>query len=167
MEERDSQNPKRDFRRRDFRGVRPKEEFDSKLLHLTRISHMKAGGRRFRFRAIVVIGDGKGRVGLGISKGKDVSQAVEKAKKDAKKNLITVPILKETIPYQVEAKFSSVKILLKPQAKGKGLLAGGPVRIVCNLAGIKNISSKLLSPTKSKMNIAMATMKALGKLRVE
>ncbi len=156
-------------RRPSNRGKRfeKKDEFDSKLLHLTRVAHMKAGGRRFRFRAVVVVGDGNGRVGLGIAKGKDVAQAIEKANRLGRKKLITVPILKDTIPHQVEAKFSSVKLLLKPQVTGKGLLAGGSVRIVCQLAGIKNISSKLLSRTKSKMNIAMATMAALGKLKVK
>lgn len=149
------------------KNIKPKDEFDSKLLHLTRVAHMKAGGRRFRFRAVVVVGDGKGRVGLGIAKGKDVAQAIEKAKKSGKKKLITIPILKDTIPYQVEAKFSSVRLILKPQATGKGLLAGGPVRVVCQLAGIKNISSKILSRTKSKMNIATATIKALSKFRTE
>ena len=144
-----------------------KDEFDSKLLHLSRVAHMKAGGRRFRFRAVVVVGDGKSHVGLGIAKGKDVAQAIEKAKRLGKKELITIPILKDTIPHQVEAKFSSVKLILKPQMTGKGLLAGGPVRVVCQLAGIKNISSKLLSRTKNKMNIAKATIKALGKLKAE
>ncbi len=144
-----------------------KDEFDSKLLHLTRVAHMKAGGRRFRFRAVVVVGDGKGRVGLGVAKGKDVAQAIEKANRLGKKKLITVPILKDTIPHQVEAKFSSAKLILKPQVRGKGLLAGGSVRTVCQLAGIKNISSKLLSRTKNKMNIAMATMTALSKLKTE
>jgi len=144
-----------------------KDEFKHKLLHLTRVAHMKAGGRRFKFRAAVVVGDEKGRVGLAVAKGKDVSQAVEKAKRLARKKMILVPITKDTIPHQVEAKFSSVKLILKPQAKGKGLMAGGPIRTVCNLAGIKNISSKLLSRTKSKMNVAMATIKALKKLKAK
>lgn len=144
-----------------------KDEFNSKLLHLTRVAHMKAGGRRFRFRAAMIVGDGNGRVGLGVAKGKDVAQAIEKAERSGKKKLITVPILKDTIPHQVEAKFSSVKLILKPQATGKGLLAGGPVRVVCQLAGIKNISSKILSRTKSKMNIAKAALKALEKLKAK
>ncbi len=153
--------PKKKYRRK----IKPRDEFDHKLLHLTRVAHMTAGGRRFRFRAVVVLGDKKGRVGMGNAKGKDVAQAVDKAKKIAEKNLILVPILNETIPHQVEAKFSSVRVLLKPQIKGKGLIAGGPVRTVCYLAGIKNISSKLLSRTKSKMNIAMATICALKKFK--
>jgi len=162
--------PEKRFTKKPRRSNRPrkvKEEFDSKLLHLTRVAHMKAGGRRFRFRAAVVIGDSKGRVSFAVAKGKDVAQAVEKAKRLAKKNMITVPIVNETIPHQVEAKFVSVRLILKPQAAGKGLLAGGPVRTVCHLAGIKNISSKLLSRTKNKMNIAMATIKALKQLKVK
>lgn len=144
---------------------REKDEFEHKLLHLTRVSHMKAGGRRFKFRAVVVVGDKINRVGLAVAKGKDVSQAIEKARRLAKKKLITVPIKNETIPYQTEAKFSSIKLILKPQAIGKGLIAGGPVRIVCRLAGIKNISSKIFSRSKNKANIAMATINALKKLK--
>lgn len=144
---------------------RRKEEFESKLLDLSRVARMTAGGRRFRFRAVVVIGDKKKRVGLGVAKGKDVAQAVEKATRLAKRDLIEVPIVGETIPYQVEAKFSAARILLKPQRKGRGLVAGGTVRIICSLAGIKNISSKVLGRTGSKLNNGKAVIKALKKLK--
>ncbi len=142
------------------------KEFDHKLLHLSRVARMTSGGRRFRFRAVVVLGNKKGKVGLGVAKGKDVAQAIKKSKKQAEKNMIVVPILNDTIPHQVEAKFSSVKLLMRPQAKGKGLIAGGAVRTVCHLAGIKNISSKITSRTKNKMNIAMAAITALKKLKI-
>lgn len=142
-----------------------KEDLDYQVLHLTRVAHMTKGGRRFRFRAVVIGGDRKGRVGLGVAQGNDVSQAITKAKKVAKKKLIFVPILEGTISHQTEAKFSSARLLLRPQRKGKGLIAGGPVRTVCLLAGIKNISSKVLSRTKSKMNIAQATIDALARLK--
>lgn len=151
-------------RRTDFKE---KEEFDSKLLDLSRVMRMTAGGRRFRFRAGVVIGDKKGRVGFGVDKGADVAQAIEKATRVAKKNLIKVLIENETIPHRVEAKFGAAKILLKPQKRGRGLVAGGTVRDVCNLAGIKNISSKIIGKTGNKISNAKATICALEKLRTQ
>lgn len=143
-----------------------KTEFESRLLDLRRLAHMKAGGRRFRFRATIVIGDKKGKVGLGIAKGKDVAQAIEKATRLAKKNIINIPIFEDTIPHEVEAKFNSAVVVLRPQRKGRGLVAGGVVRVICELAGIKNISSKLLSRTSNKINIAYATIKALKQIDI-
>jgi small subunit ribosomal protein S5 len=142
-----------------------KEEFDSRLMDLTRAARMTAGGRRFRFRAVVVAGNKKGKIGVGVAKGRDVSQAIEKATRFAKKKSISVPIKENTILYQVEAKYSSARVILKPQRKGRGLVAGGTVRIICSLAGIKDISSKVLSRTKNKLNIARACLKALSKLK--
>ncbi len=141
------------------------KELESKLIDLTRVMRMTAGGRRFRFRAAVIVGNRNGMVGFGLAKGADVAQAVEKATRKAKKNLIKVLIVNETIPHQVEAKFGAAKVLLKPQKKGKGLVAGGTVRIVCDLAGIKNISSKIIGRTSNKINNARATLKALQSLR--
>ena len=146
---------------------RKKDEFDSKLLDLTRVMRMTAGGRRFRFRAGIVVGNKKGKVGFGVAKGADVAQAVEKATKKAKKNVILVKIKNETIPHLVEAKFGAAKVLLKPQRKGVGLAAGGTVRVVCDLAGIKNISSKIIGRTGNKINNAKATILALSKLKSE
>ncbi|MDP2864506.1 MAG: 30S ribosomal protein S5 [bacterium] len=143
-----------------------KEEFESKLLDLARVVRVAAGGRRFRFRAVMVIGNKEGKVGVGVAKGLDVAQAVEKATRSAKKNLIQVSIIKDSIPHQVEAKFGASKVLLKPQRKGRGLVAGGTVRVICNLAGIKNISSKILGRTGNKLNNARATIKALQKLKI-
>ncbi|HOI60045.1 MAG TPA: 30S ribosomal protein S5 [Candidatus Pacearchaeota archaeon] len=140
---------------------KPQDEFESKLLDLTRVTRVTAGGKQLRFRAIIVVGDRKGKIGLGVSKGLDVSQAIEKATRTAKKNLILVPINKEgTIDHEVEAKFGPSVILIKPQKKGKGLVAGGTVRTLCQLAGIQNISSKILSRTSNKLNNAKATIKA-------
>lgn len=144
-----------------------KDEFDSKLLDLARVTRVAAGGRRFRFRAVMVVGDKKGKVGIGVAKGLDVAQAVEKATKLAKKNLITVPIVGDTIPHQVSAKFGAAKIIIKPQRKGRGLIAGGPVRTVSSLAGIKDISSKILGRTSNKLNNALATIKAFKKLKIK
>lgn len=150
------------FRERKEEG---KDEFDSKLLDLARISHTRAGGRKMRFRAVVVAGNKTGKVGVGVAKGIDVAQAIEKATRSAKKNLIEIPIVKDTIPYQVLAKFGAARVLLKPQRKGRGLVAGGTVRVICNLAGIKNISSKILGRTGNKLNNAQATIKALKNLK--
>lgn len=144
-----------------------KEEFESKLLDLARVARVSAGGRRFRFRAVVVVGDKMGKVGVGVAKGMDVAQAVEKATRLAKKDLIEIPIVKETIPYPVISKFGAAKILLKPQRKGRGLVAGGVVRVICTLAGIRNISSKSLGRTGNKLNNALATIKALKKLKTK
>jgi len=144
-----------------------KDEFESKLLDLARVVRVTAGGRRFRFRAVMVIGDKKGKVGVGVDKGLDVAQAIEKATRLAKKNLITVPIIGDTIPHEVYVKFGSARILLKPQRKGRGLVAGGTVRVICTLAGIKNISSKILGRTRNKLNNARATIEALKQLKVK
>lgn len=150
---------------KEFRKEKPKDEFESKLLDLARVTRVTKGGRHFRFRVVMIIGNKNGKVGMGVAKGLDVAQAVEKATRMAKKNLITVPILKDTIPHEVYAKHSSAKVLLKPQRKGRGLVAGGTVRVICSLAGIKNISSKILGRTRNKLNNSKATIKALSQLR--
>jgi len=144
-----------------------KDEFQTKLLDLARVTRVTGGGKRLRFRAVVAAGDKKGKVGIGIDKGRDVSQAVEKATRMAKKNTIDVVIIGETIPHEVEAKYGPARVFLKPQMKGRGLVAGGTVRTICDLAGIKNISSKIFSGSKNKLNNARATMEALKKLKVQ
>jgi small subunit ribosomal protein S5 len=144
-----------------------KNNFESKLLDLSRVDRMSAGGRRLRFRAVVVVGDKNGRVGVGVSKALYVAQAVEKATRDAKKNMIKVPIVNGTIPYDIIGKSGAAKILLKPRKKGVGLIAGGTVRVVCSLAGIKNISAKTLGRTGNKLNNARATIDALKKLNIK
>lgn len=144
-----------------------KQGFESKLLDLARVTKVTGGGKQLRFRAVIVVGDKAGRIGVGIEKGKDVSQAVEKATRKATQNQIKIPFIGETIPHEVMAKYGPARVLLRPQAKGRGVVAGGVVRVICNLAGIKDISSKLLSRSRNKINIAMATMMALEKLRVK
>ncbi len=144
-----------------------KSEYREKVIDLRRVTRVVAGGKRFRFRATVVIGDERGRVAVGIAKGVDVAQAVDKAKVMAKKRVITVPLEDRTIPHEVEAKAGPARILLKPQKKGRGLVAGGAVRTICDLAGIKNISSKILSGSKNKLNNARATIEALKKLKAK
>ncbi len=151
--------------RREFSREKIKDEFETKLLDLARTSHTRAGGKRMGFRAVIIIGNKKGKVGLGLAKGKDVALAVEKATRAARKNIIEVPIVEDTIPHEIYSKFGAAKILLKPQRKGRGLVAGGTVRVICNLSGIKNISSKVLGRTGNKLNNAMATINALKKLK--
>jgi small subunit ribosomal protein S5 len=146
---------------------REKSEFESKLLDLNRVAHTRAGGRKIGFRAIMVVGDRAGKVGLGTATGQDVAMAIEKATRMAKKNLIEIPISGETIPYEVEAKFGPAKILLRPQKKGRGLVAGGTVRVICQLGGIKNISSKIISRSGNKLNNARAVIKAFGKMKAK
>lgn len=153
------------FGRAGFGRDKQKDEFQTKLLDLARVTRVTGGGKRMSFRAVVVAGDKKGKVGIGINKGKDVSQAIEKATRQAKKDLVSVIIVDGTIPHEVEAKYGPSVILLKPQKKGRGLVAGGAVRTICDLAGIKNISSKILSGSKNKLNNARATMEALKKLK--
>jgi small subunit ribosomal protein S5 len=151
----------REFRKRE----KSKEEFLSNVLDLNRVARMTAGGRKFKFRAIVIVGDQKGRIGLGMAKGTDVSDSVEKATRAAKKNVIHIPIVNDTIAHKTYAKSGAAEILLKPQSKGRGLVAGGTVRVICNLAGIKNISSKVLGRTTNKLSNAMATIEALKKIK--
>lgn len=144
-----------------------KEEFQDQVLDLRRVTRVVAGGKRFRFRATVVVGNQKGRVGVGIAKGADVSQAVAKAKVKAKKNLISVPIKNGTIPHEVTAKFSAARVLLRPAKPGHGLLAGGAMRSVLLLTGITDVTAKCLGGTKNKLTNALATIEALKKLKTQ
>jgi len=153
-------------RERSPKFEKPKEEFESKLLDLARVSHTRAGGRRMRFRAVVVSGNRAGKIGVGVATGRDVQMAVEKATRLSKKYIIEISIVEDSIPHEVISKFGAAKVLLRPQKKGRGLVAGGTVRIICNLAGIKNISSKILGRTGNKLNNAQATIKALRALKI-
>lgn len=146
-------------------GLEKKSEFDQKVLDIARVTRVTKGGKRFSFRATVVIGDGKGSVGVGIAKGRDVAQAIQKATHQAKKTMIKVYIKNSTILHTVKAKYNSAVVLLKPAGIGNGVKAGGPVRAVAKLSGIENITAKLLSPTNNKVNIARATIGALSKLK--
>lgn len=150
-----------------YRSRNKTDEFREKVLDLRRVTRVTAGGKRFRFRATVIIGDGKGRVGAGIAKGLDVEQAVEKAKTAARKNVIQVPLSGRTIPHETMAKFSAARVLLKPAQRGHGLIAGGAVRGVLTLAGIFDITAKCLGRTPNKLTNALATIEALKKLRAD
>lgn len=150
-------------RERNFRGKREKPEYDQKLLDLARVARVVKGGRRFRFRATLVIGNRKGKVGVGVGKGADVSDAIKKAFDDGKKNMISVTLLKNTIPHEISYKLGSARIILKPAAPGRGIIAGGAIRTVVDLAGIKDIVSKSLG-TSNKLNVARATIAAFTEL---
>lgn len=153
------------------RGKNPafdkKSEFDQKVLDIARVTRVTKGGKRFSFRATVVIGDGKGSVGVGVAKGRDVAQAIQKAIHQARKTMIKLRIKNATILHPVSAKYNSAVVILKPAAIGNGVKAGGPIRAVAKLGGIENITAKLISRTGNKINIARATIEALSKLKIE
>lgn len=142
-----------------------KNPFEERVVSVDRISRTVAGGRRMRFRALVVVGDRNGRVGVGVAKSNEVASATAKATKKAKKNLITVAIINDTIPHDVLYRYGSAEVLLKPAPAGTSVIAGGPVRAVVELAGIRNVSSKILGSTSNKLNNVMATYEALRSLR--
>ncbi len=145
---------------------RERPEFDQKMLDLSRVTRVVKGGRRFRFRATLVIGNRKGKVGVGVAKGSDVSDAIQKAYNDAKKNMIDVVLdpVTMTIPHAVLVKLGAAKVLLKPGFNGQGVIAGGAVRAVVDLLGVKDIVSKSLGAS-NPLNVARATIKALSTLK--
>jgi len=150
------------------RGRRPEmapeeKQFDERVLHVDRVARVVKGGRRFRFRALVVVGDRKNRVGVGSGKGADVTAAVTKATEVAKKHFVSVPLHNGTIPHEAEAKVSGARILIKPASPGTGLIAGGAVRTVLEVAGVNNALSKSLG-SSNKTNAAYATIEALRSL---
>lgn len=146
--------------------AKPASEFSQQVLEVRRTARVVAGGRRFSFRAAVVVGDRGGRVGFGVGKGSDVSAAVEKAAARGRKRLLKV-MLTETgsIPHAVKGKVAAARVLLKPAKDGTGIVAGGPIRTIANLAGIRNLVGKILGRTANKLNNAKATIDALKKLK--
>lgn len=151
--------PKRDVRER----VKP--EFDQKIIQIRRVTRVTSGGRRMSFSVAIVAGDRKGKIGIGTGKGIDTQISIEKALRDAKKNMITVPLTKDlSIPHDVKHKYSSARISIVP-APNRGLIAGSAVRTVLELAGVTNVNAKVLSPSKNKLNIARAAIEALSMLK--
>lgn len=153
-------------RDRGDRGFDKDKEFEQKILEIARVTRVTAGGKRMKFRACVIVGDKKGRVGMSVAKGTDVTQAVAKASTKAEKNLVSVPIKNETIPHEIKEKFGAAVILMKPAPKGTGVKAGGAMRTVLELAGVPNVVGKILG-SKNKINNSRATINALSKLKLE
>lgn len=155
----------RGARRDDRRNMAPQEpkEFEEVVINIDRVARVVKGGRRFRFKALVVVGNRKDKVGVGVAKGADVQTAIAKATDVAKKHLITIPLQDETIPHDAEIKFTGARVLIKPAAPGTGIIAGGVVRQVIGVTGIRNLLSKSLGST-NKVNIAYATVEALRSL---
>ncbi len=143
---------------------KPADEFEQRIIDIARVTRVMAGGKRMRFRACVAIGDKKGRVGIGLAKGADVTLAVAKAVNQAKKHLITVPMVKQTIPHSVDQWFGAAHVLLKPAAVGRGIIGGGIVRTILELSGVNNVTSKILG-TNNKVNNAKCVIIALESLR--
>lgn len=168
IEKKTDLRPKRKNQRRPSRRPeRARQEFDNKIIDIRRVTRVVAGGRRFSFSIAMVLGDRKGRVGVGLGKSTDTPLAIEKAMRDGKKSMIKVALDKnQSIAHPVEAKYSSARVVLRP-SPGKGVVAGSAARTILELAGIKAVSSKILSRSKNKLNIAKATIKALEQLKGE
>jgi small subunit ribosomal protein S5 len=145
-------------KQRDFGG--PPKEFEETVVQINRISKKTKGGNQIRFSALVVVGDRKGKVGVGLAKATDVRGAIRKSIEAAKRRLIVVPLTGTTLPYSVREKFSAAKILLKPAPPGSGIIAGGPMRVVLEAAGVRDAVGKILG-TKNKVSNVYATLKAL------
>ncbi len=144
--------------------VPPEREFSETVVQINRVSKKTKGGNQMRFSALLVVGDRKGKVGVGLAKAKDVRSAIQKAVSAAKRKMIQVPVKGTTIPHEINIKFGAAKILLKPAPAGSGIIAGGPIRVVMEAAGIHDVSAKILG-TKNKISNVYATMKAIEKFR--
>ena len=143
------------------RDKHEKSEFDQFILDIARVTRVTQGGKHLSFRVCVILGDRHGTVGFGVAKGKDVQLGVEKAVHQAKKHMIKVPIVRDTLPHMVVRKYKAAMVMLKPAPRGSGIIAGGAARVVLELAGIPNVSSKILGKTKNKIAIVKATFDAL------
>jgi small subunit ribosomal protein S5 len=156
---------KKNRRKNNRRRERQRSEFDQKILDIRRVTRVAAGGRRFSFAVSIAIGDRKGRIGVGTGKAGDTALAIEKATRNAKKNLMTIKLTENnSIPHEVKAKYNSARVMLMP-AKGRGVIAGSAVRDLVELGGLNDINSKIISGSKNKLNIAQATVKALKTLK--
>lgn len=155
-------NNNRNNNRKNF--VQPEKEFAETVVQINRISKKTKGGNQMRFAALLVVGDRKGRVGVGIAKAKDVRGAIQKAVSQAKRSLIEVPLRGSTLSYEVNQKYGAAKIVLKPAPEGSGIIAGGAIRVVLEAAGVRNASGKIMG-TKNKITNVYATLEALKKMK--
>jgi len=164
---RDGGGEKRGGGRRSSSFPRPKPEFDQKIINIRRVTRVVAGGRRFSFSVALIAGDKKGSVGLGLGKAGDTALAINKAARNAKKNMIRLSLTKTmSIPHELSAKYSSSKVVLIPN-KGRGLVAGSVLRDIVKLSGMKDITGKILSNSKNKLNNAKAVMEALKVISIK
>lgn len=152
--------------RRDNNRGQKKDEFSEVVVKINRVVKVVKGGRKFRFAALVVVGDHKGRIGFGTGKANEVPEAIKKAVQDAKRNVVRVPMIETTIPHDIIGIHDSGKVLLKPAPKGTGIIAGGPVRSVLELAGYRDVVSKSLG-TNTSINMIRATLEGLTSLRTK
>jgi len=153
--------------RKKFNRKKEKPEFDQQILDLARVTRVTKGGKSLSFRICVVLGNHKGKVGFGVAKGKDVQIGVDKAVRQAKKNMITVPMVDDTVPHPIKVKYKASTVFLKPAPKGSGVIAGGPVRALLELAGVPNVSAKIIGKTKNKISVVKAVFKALQSFKEE
>ncbi len=164
-EVKEEKKPQRKGRRRKIETVEPVEsEWKEQVVQIRRVTKVVKGGKKLSFRAIVVVGNKKGQVGMGVAKAAEVIIAIQKAVADARKNLITVPLFNTTIPHMIQGRSGAGSVILKPASKGTGVIAGGAVRAVLELSGVENILAKSLG-SKSPLNAANATLNALKSLR--
>jgi small subunit ribosomal protein S5 len=162
------ENKNNEFRSKSgrFKPERKPPEYEQKMIDIRRVARVVKGGRRFNFRVTLIIGNRKGEVGVGIGKAEDTATAIEKAFRDAKKNLIKISLTADSsIPYETEGKFASARVLIRPSFGGRGLIAGGSVRTVLDLAGVRSASAKILSSSKNKLNNSRAAIDALRKIK--